>query len=200
MGTNGYRRPDGTVQRHAIAFLGDVIAADGKKVTEVFIADLPDDLTQAGAGPLAGTATRMPYPPAGVKIRRLTRTADRTSPDGARLACLMKDDVGVVQLWTVSPTGGALMQLTHNTRDIGSAFTWSANGQSIAHVMDGSVCVTDARSGKTRRLTAPPADPADAPSPLACVFSPDGSKIAFMRCVRHADGERYNQVFVVAAD
>jgi hypothetical protein len=46
--------------------------------------------------------------------------------------------------------------------------------------MDNSVCVTDARSGKTTRLTRR-TDNASAPRPEACVFAPDGRTIAFTR-------------------
>jgi Tol biopolymer transport system component len=107
----------------------------------------------------------------------------------------MKDNSGVVQLWTVSPNGGAPVQLTHNSRDIASAFTWSPDGRAIAHVMDNSVCVTDAATGGTTRLT-PSCDDASAPRPEACVFSPDGKKIAFVRQVK-SGGSKNNQVCVV---
>ena len=107
----------------------------------------------------------------------------------------MKDLAGVVQLWTVSPNGGAPRQLTHNPASIASAFTWRPDGRSIAHVMDNSVCVTDAASGRTTRLT-PRSDEATAPRPEACVFSPDGRKIAFVR--RMPAGKRAcNQICVV---
>jgi hypothetical protein len=61
--------------------------------------------------------------------------------------------------------------------------------------MDHSVCVTDTRDGSTARLT-PRSDRASAPTPEACVFSPNGKKIAFMRQVADA-GEHFSQVFVV---
>jgi hypothetical protein len=48
VGTNGYVRGDGSRQRHALAFQGHVVSANGETIPEVFIADLPDDLTQAG--------------------------------------------------------------------------------------------------------------------------------------------------------
>jgi hypothetical protein len=59
--------------------------------------------------------------------------------------------------------------------------------------MDNSVCTTDVTTGATIRLTS---RSDDAPRPEACVFSPDGSKIAF---VRHLpDGEKsYNQICTV---
>ena len=120
VGTNGYVRVDGSRQRHALAFQGQVLTQQGQSISEVFIVDLPDDVTKPGDGPLCGTETRAPYPPAGAAQRRLTFTADRkfpglqgprhwlrSSPDGSRIAFLMKDDAGVVQLWTVSPNGGA---------------------------------------------------------------------------------------------
>jgi len=56
--------------------------------------------------------------------------------------------------------------------------------------MDGSVCVTDVTTGETKRLTA---RTADAPRPEACVVSPYGSRIAF---VRRVDGA--NQICVVS--
>jgi len=213
VGNAGYVGADGQRVRHAVAFLGDLVALDGTGHAEVFIADLPEALTTPGTGPLAGTAERLPYPPAGVSVRRLTRTSTRkfpgvrgvrhwvrSSPDGSRLAFLMADEAGISQLWTVSPTGGEAVQRTFNPQPVASAFTWSPDGRFIAHVMDGDVCVTRMADGRTQRLTNPAASTADAPLPLACVFSPDGKRIAYLRRVRHADGRRYNQVFVVSID
>lgn len=205
VGSNGYLRSDGTRQRRALAFLGLVTAKNGMRHAEVFVADLPDDLTAPSGEPLAGTATTRPAPPRGTVQRRLTRTEGRrypgvvtaprhwlrVSPDGNHIAFLMKDDAGVVQFWTVSPTNGEVRQVTRNVTGISSAFTWSPDGRSLAHVMDGSVCVTDAASGITTRLTESRPE-SEAPSSLACVFSPDGRSIAYQREV---DG--FAQIFVV---
>jgi uncharacterized protein DUF3748/dipeptidyl peptidase IV (DPP IV)-like protein len=208
IGTNGYVRADGTRQPHALAFQGQVVTSRGESISEVFVADLPEDLRIPGDGPLAGTLTRRPFPPRGTVQRRLTFTADRkfaglqgprhwlrSSPDGSRIAFLMKDDDGVVQLWTVSPCGGPVAQLTHNQQAIASTFTWSPNGRFIAHVMDNSVCITETETGQTTRLTDR-AENAFAPRPEACVFAPDGRRIAYVRPVR--TGEVWvNQVFVI---
>jgi len=208
IGTNGYLRSDGTRQRRALAFQGTVLTERSLAIAEAFIVDLPDDLTQPGNGPLAGTATRRPFPPRGVVQRRLTYTSDRrhpglqgprhwlrSAPDGSRIAMLMKDDAGVVQLWTISPNGGEPRQLTHNAYDIASAFTWSPDGGSIAHVLAGSVCITDAEAGLTRRIT--PRQPAEfAPRPEACVYSTQGDKIAYVRPAI-SGGRVYNQIFIV---
>lgn len=187
---------------NAIAFQGDVLSSDGKKIPEAFIVELPDDLTCVDEGPLQGTTDHRPFPPAGVKQRRLTFTNHRkfpgiqgtrhwlrSSPDGSSIATLMKDDAGVVQIWLTSPAG-ELRQLTHNSSPIASAFTWSPSGKSIAHVMDECVCVTEVASGNTRSLTKK-----SSPRPEACVFSPDGEKIAFV-CPVEADGRTFNQIFV----
>ena len=210
VGTHGYLKADGTRQRRAIAFQG-IITADGRSISEAFIVDLPVDLTQAGDGPLAGTETRAPFPPKGCVQRRLTFTANRkfpglqgprhwlrSSPDGSRIATLMKDDDGIVQLWTVSPLGGPPRQLTRNPWPIASAFSWSADGKSIAHAMDNSIFITDADTGIGTRLTPRYSDET-APRPEACVFSPDGRQIAFVRNVP-LGARSFNQVFVVSDD
>lgn len=211
VGTKGYEHTDGSWQRHALAFQGQVISARGETVTEVFIVDLPEDLTVAGDGPLAGTEIRRPMPPRGVIQRRLTFTTSRkfpglqgprhwlrSSPDGSRVAFLMKDEAGVAQLWTVSPNGGDISQVTHNSWPVESAFSWSPDGKYLAHVMDNSVCATEAATGSTRRLV-PRSDDKTAPRPEACVFSPDGTRIAYVRTVP-TGGLPFNQVFVASFD
>lgn len=210
VGAQGYRRADGTVQRRALAFQGHTLSADGRPVVEAFIVDLPDDLTVPGEGPLCGTARRAPAPPRGCVQRRLTFTANRkypgiqgprhwlrSSPDGSRIALLMKDDADVVQLWTVSPQGGPPVQVTRGPYSAASAFTWSPDGRRIALVMDNSVFTVDAATGETTRLT-PRMPDALAPRPEACVFSPDGRQIAYVRPTESAAGT-FNQVYVVEA-
>ena len=148
-----------------------------------------------------------------MRQRRLTFTADRqhpgiqgprhwlrSSPDGARIAFLLRDDAGLAQLVTVSPLGGELMQITRDPWGVASAFTWSPDGRRIAYAADGSVMTVDVETGMSRRVTPRPAEAADSehPRPEAVVFSPDGRRIAFMRRVV-ADGATHNQIFIVAA-
>lgn len=213
IGARGYVRTDGSRQERALAFQGNVVGRDGAVFAEVFVADLPSDLTKEGEGLLAGTATRRPVPPRGVTQRRITFTGDRkfpgvaqaprhwlrASPDGNQIAFLMKDEAGVVQLWTVSPNGGAPRQVTKNAYDIASAFTWSPDGRWIAHVADGSVFATEVATGRAERLT-PKLSAADAPQALACVFSPDGRKIAYTRVLASGSpAVSFAQIFTVPA-
>jgi Tol biopolymer transport system component len=122
----------------------------------------------------------------------------RSSPDGSRIAFLMKNDAGVVQLWSVSPNGGPPKQITRNPSPIASSFTWSPDGRQIAYVMDNSVCVSDAESGRTTRLTRR-TDDASAPRSEACVFSPDGKKIAFVRRLPSPESPA-NQICIVTLE
>jgi len=60
------------------------------------------------------------------------------------------------------------------------------------------VFLTDTGSGVSTRLTARSNDES-APRPEACVFSPDGHAIAFVRRIA-AGGQLYNQIGVVFLD
>ena len=191
-----------------IAFLGLVTGPAGNEFPEVFLAELPDDLTRPGDGPLAGTAATRPAPPAGVVQRRLTFTADAAhpgtagprfwpvgSPDGTAIGCYRRGDDGRVRFCTVSPAGGPIREVTDGRFEPTSAFTWDPAGTRVAFAADGSVFVTDAATGATTRLT-PRADPG--PTHHACVWSPDGSRIAY---AQPADGPGgpFDQLFVVDA-
>jgi hypothetical protein len=208
VGSNGYAKQDGTRQHRALAFQGHVVTTSGETIAEAFIVDIPEDVTVAGDKPLEGTAATRPAPPRGTQQRRLTFTADRkflglqgprhwlrSSPDGDRIALLMRDERGVVQIWTVSPNGGEARQVTHNEFGVASAFTWSPKGKFIAYVADNSVFVSEVVSGKSYRMTTRSEDAA-APLPQACVFAPDGKRIAFVRPVE-SRGRLWNQIFMV---
>ncbi|AWH88949.1 DUF3748 domain-containing protein [Limnobaculum parvum] len=209
VGNEGYITAQGATQRWALAFIGDTRAEDGSKLSEVFIVDLPeylDDYAKPGEYPLTGTAEQMPAPPAGVSQRRLTDTGDRRfpgvvssprhwirgSPDGSKIAFLMKDDFDVVQVWLVSPLGGELKQVTDGGYGVDSAFSWSPDGRSLAFVMDSSIVLCDVNSGVVKRLTEKSVNHLCAD---AVVFSPNGQYIAYMRKV---DG--FSQLFITATE
>ncbi len=195
----------GWARWQALAFLGDVVGKRGARFTELFICELPDDLTQAGdAGPLEGTLTTRPRPPRGCVQRRLTYSEDRpqpgivtprhwprSSPDGKQIFCLMSDAERRPQLFSVSSMSGETKQLTRVDGGVASAFSVSPDGQWIAYVAQGSVMLTSTDGAHTRRLTESVSNDS-APRPEACVVSPDGLHVAFVRRV-----QSFNQVFVV---
>ncbi|WP_411703959.1 DUF3748 domain-containing protein [Edaphovirga cremea] len=206
VGLRGYQRSDGRHQRWALAFIGDTVSVSGEKVAEVFIVDLPEndrDYDRAGDYPLAGSESRLPSPPLGVEQRRLTFTGDRrypglvsqprhwlrSSPDGSAIAFLMKDNEGIVQLWTISPQGGEPQQITKSHESVQSAFSWHPDGKKLALICDNRIMLCDAVSGKMTPLTQRTEIP---PSGDAVVFSPNGRHIAYMRQV---DG--YSQIFTL---
>ena len=77
VGLTGYRRADGKRQR-ARAFIGTTRNKKGHPLDELFIVDIPEDVTVPGPlGPLQGTETTFPMPPAGTSQRRLTHTETR---------------------------------------------------------------------------------------------------------------------------
>jgi len=214
IGANGYVRADGQRQKRALAFQGEVLSAEGKPISEVFVVDVPDDVSKPSPdGPLEGTLSRRPLPPLGTMQRRLTFTASRkfpgiqgprhwlrSSPDGAQIAFLMRDHAGVAQLWSISPNGGEPRQITRDAWGVASAFSWSCDGKRIAYAGDNSIFVAEAATGESVRLT-PRSPDADAPLGLACVFSPDGKSIAYGRRVPDStapDAARSNQIFVVS--
>ena len=168
IGQDGYLDDDSQHHTRAIAYQGNVRREDGAVVTEVFVADLPDDITLPANGlPLAGTAQVHPQVPLGVGQRRITYTTHRkhpglqgprfrlrTSPDGAEIYFLMKDDADLVQLYRVPTTGGNIIPLTYLAHTIQGQCNVSPDGCWISFLADNSVWVTDAAGGTPRRLTA----------------------------------------------
>jgi len=225
VGAAGYCRTDGSRQRYALAFQGEVVTASGEAINEVFLVDLPEQLgllRQPGASPLAGTSTTRPAPPSGVVQRRLTDTTGRrfpgitgprhwlrSSPDGGQIAFLARDDDGVVQIFTVCPTArpasnatAALQQITRGESGIASGFSWSPCGRWIAYVADGSVFRVEVATGRAVRLTTRQPE-TTGPRPEACVHSPDGCWVAYMRALpldkaAEEQPQLVNQIFVAS--
>ncbi|MCF0072092.1 DUF3748 domain-containing protein [Dyadobacter sp. CY261] len=206
VGLNGYAGQNGK-QQIARAFLGTVRDRNGTEVPEVFIVDIPEDITQRGPlGPLEGTDTDFPMPPKGTIQRRLTFTADtphpgcsgivRSSPDGSKLAFLAKDRSGITQIFTISPHGGTTTQVTEHTSDVKGNLRWHPDGKHIAYIFEGGIMLCDAGEGlfKERVQTLIKAS-ANVPGNL--VWSPNGKMLAFNRLIKNEIGKATQQVFVL---
>jgi dipeptidyl aminopeptidase/acylaminoacyl peptidase len=205
IGTDGYTLVNGRKQKYAIAFQGMVRTADGRQVTEVFVADIPTDITQAATDkPLEGTASTRPNVPAGLVQRRITFTADRkhagiqgpryrlrTSPDGSVIYFLMKDDGGVVQVFSVSTTGGSIRQVTNLKHSVQTQFNVSPDGNTLSVVADNSIWFVDASDGQSARVTERTEDERRPVS--GALWSHDGKTLVFNRYVPAGDN-RYLQI------
>jgi hypothetical protein len=204
IGHQGYQKPDGYWQCRAIAFQGVVRDEAGEPKTEIFVVDLPEDLTRANPGePLEGTLTTRPNVPAGVTQRRITFTKKglreprhwlRTTPDGSSIGFLAPDVQGIIQIFRVSPNGGKIRQVTFNAFPVQGQFNFSPTQPLVAYVADNSIFVTNLVTGDSVRLTESTSDtekPVGAP-----VWSNNGNQLAYNRYVVHGS-ESYLQIFLL---
>ncbi len=208
VGTHGYSRPDGSRQKSAVAFLGDTRDKNGNILTEVFIADIPDDVTiQMPGQPLAGTGLSRPAPPAGTNQRRLTFTGEnkypgvqgprhwmRSTPDGSLIFFMMKDTFGNIQIYAVSPNGGEIKQITNNYFSVETTFSVRPDGQFIAYGSGEKVFLTHIETGETRQVSP---GPQKGMTGLKSInWSNGGNMIAYNRKVS-VDDSSYFQIFLL---
>lgn len=208
IGNEGYTKSNGEIQKRAVAFFGDTRDSEGNKLTEVFVVDIPDDITKASSGkPLTGTAKTRPMPPAGTEQRRITFTKDRKYPgiqgpghpirslsDGSMLFFMMKDNEGVVQVFGISPNGGKIEQLTHTDSSIETAFAISPDGKFLTYGIAEQIHITEISSGKTQ-IVSSNSDKKE--SGLRGInWSNNGKMIAYNRMVKAKDTS-YFQVFAL---
>ncbi len=206
VGLHGYAKEDGTRQL-ARGFIGRIVAKEGREVEEVFIVDIPADITKPGEwGPLEGTDTAFPAPPEGASQRRLTWTEKWkhpgaagtcwSSPDGQWITFLANDDRGMAQIFAVTPTGGDPVQVTRLDGGVACAPRWSPSGNGLVAV---------SRSGRLFIVPPPDGSPGEVvwiterakeSPPHKPVWSTTGETIAFNRKVK-SDSGIYTQVFVV---
>lgn len=209
VGENGYLKPDNTLQR-ARAFVGRTrrTLPGGSVVTrnELFVVDIPNDITVPGPdGPLEGTATTFPMPPAGTVQRMLTLSDSdvgeivRSSNDGSRIAFSKLAPSGERQIYLISPLGGDPVQATFLP---GGSYKpwWHPSGDYLVSISNNAIWGTnvipgDPNFGQSWMITQPtPEAPPD-----ALVVSHDGNLIAFNRQLDmgRPDGRKVNQIFVV---
>ena len=110
------------------------------------------------------------------------------SPDGMRLAYISDKGAGA-EIRLISVLGGTSRRLLYAPLGLGGGFSWSPDGTSIVYATrasdDSANCLylLDVETGEKRALsTTPPSGRGD----IEPEFSPDGLKIAFIRC--HTSG------------
>ena len=205
IGRNGYHKADGALQHRAIAFQGNLREKDGTRKTEIFVADIPDTVVTSAAAmpPETDPARRMPVPP-GISQRRISFTGKgvspvprhwlRSTPDGALIGFLAADEHDTIQLFGISPNGGVVHALTHNTFSITGPFNFSPDGKFVAYAGDNSVWITTLTDGHTERVTERYSD--DQRPDGAVVWSNDGSMLCYNRRIRTGK-QGFWQIFVL---
>jgi dipeptidyl aminopeptidase/acylaminoacyl peptidase len=203
VGLDGYKRADAGRQL-ARAFIGTTRDAHGQAVDELFVVDIPQDISIPGAlGSLEGTETTFPMPPAGTVQRRLTQTENaqypgcqgiaRSSPDGARISFRLRDHKGQWQIFLIAPQGGQPQQATFVDGGVDTDARWHPSGHAITCVTGNRILVTDVRPGPRFGHSTVLGDRPTAP--CALVWSHDGKTLAYNRIVK-TDGKDVVQIFV----
>lgn len=209
IGGDGYTDGEGNRHTLAIACLGDVRSTEGELVTEVFVVDLPASMPSLdGEDQIKGDLRSRPQPLSMVHQRRVTFTTDRrypgvqgprqwmkSAPDGEELYFMMKDDDGIVQLYSVPTVGGNIRQITRNDFSITTAFDIDPTGRRVVYGADEKIYVSDLENGDTRCLT--PSVPQEYSGLRAIQWSRSGRMVAYNRKVPAGDSSFY-QIFTLS--
>jgi len=196
-GEKGYRKIDGSRQM-ARAFIGKL--ADGRE--EVFIVDIPQDITKPGEwGPLEGSKTTFPMPPAGTVQRRLTHTQSgcggtvRSAPDGKWISFLSSDPSGKRQIFIISPNGGDPIQVTSFKNGISAAPFWHFSGKYFVFPDDKGIYIVtaDPDNPEFKQFFKIPLEFDATPSNV--LWSNDGKYIGF-----NLGNQDSKQIYVITTD
>jgi DNA-binding winged helix-turn-helix (wHTH) protein len=119
------------------------------------------------------------------------------SPDSRQIAFIRYSD-NALSIYTVPALGGIEHQIYTTPAALGEGLTWSKTGKALAFSESSAgdpahswIVVVSLSGSAPQRLTSPP----DGYRDMEPVFSPDGSKVAF---IRSAVAGETNNVFVVS--
>ncbi len=214
-----YAAGDSWIGREGLmrGFIGKVREEDGSYTESLFVVDVPADLDVTTAD--AGSATRYPRPPEGLRIRRLTHTPAsgivRGTVQGDRIAYYAEAEDGTKQVFIIPSDGSDRdpdpakrpVQATRIPGGVSGGVRWHPSGNSIVCAADGGIAATcvkpGPRFGESKFLT-PHGAGSERFDP---VFSPDGKTIAYNRAVPTQDasgkpvqtynGQDFVQIFLV---
>jgi hypothetical protein len=210
VGKYGYLKPNGKRQL-ARAFIGTIKNENGENIDEVFIVDIPENIEIDGEyGFLEGSETDLPKPPKGTFQRRLTFTSKtahagcigivRSTLEGNLLAFLAKDSKNMNQIFTISPNGGGLKQITFHESNVEGSIRWHPSGKSIFYIWNGSICEVEINNkdfNKRLKIISKPINP----SPSNLVLSHEGKILAFNRLIENpTNGLKSKQIFLINLD
>lgn len=190
-----------------LTMIGEMMTADGRKVNELFCLVWAGMQCKPDPRGLNQSELTMPtyieHPYAKVQITHFAEVSNhsgistmprhwpRSNSKGTKVALLTENGKlnilnysGHFVFYHLEKFDLAVFPIT-----LSSAFTWHPNSRHLAAIVDKCVCVIHTDTGDVKPLT-PPSDPP--PRPEACVVSPDGTMIAFVRPVNG-----FNQIFIV---
>jgi hypothetical protein len=186
-----------------LAFQGHVRAQNNNLQTEIFVVDLPDNLTQVGESPLEGTVTTRCGVPKGVIQRRITHTPQgistfrhwlRSNAAGTLVYFLMEDVVGVTQLHQVEVLTSSIKQLSFHTSNIHSPFNINEKQQLAVYFVAGKLVVLNMINATSRILFESTTDIELTGIPHFCNTT---SNIYFNAYVK-SEETKYIQIFKIA--
>lgn len=210
VGKNGYIKRNGKRQM-ARAFIGTIKAENGSNIDEVFIVDIPENIEMDSEnGFLEGSETQLPKPPKGTSQRRLTFTSKtshagclgivRSNLEGNLLSFLAKDSKNMNQIFTISPNGANLKQITFHESNVEGSLRWHHSGKSIFYIWNGSICEVEINNqyfDKRLKIISEPINP----SPSNLVLSHEGKTLAFNRLIKNpTNGLKSKQIFLINLD
>lgn len=192
------------------AFIGTVHEEDGSFQDSLFTVEIPEtlDITTADAG----SATRFPSPPKGLKIRRLIHAwangVVRGSPTGDRIAYYGKASDGSIQIFVIPADGSdtdpdpekhpiPITSLATNGNTDISGLRWHPSGEYILSCNNGGIFAVTVKPGKEFGKLAFITQQASETKRIDPVISPDGQILAYTRMVDvKGPGKRFSQIFM----
>lgn len=138
-----------------LAFQGFVRDENGKRKTEIFIAELPSQDFLSKLNNIQGTMYTLPQVDASINQYRVTHTLNgistfrhwlRSSPDGEDLFFLMEDEFNVTQLYKYNIPEDKLIQISFHTTSIHSPLNINQDGDKVVYCNDNKIVVINVYS------------------------------------------------------
>jgi hypothetical protein len=190
-----------------VAFQGHVRDENGNLKTEIFIANIPNEIKISEDDNLLGTERTLPNVPKFITQRRVTKTNKgisnlrhwlRSSPDGKIIYFLKEDECNITQLYGVDIENNLITQYSYLEKSITSPFNLSVDGKYAILFSFDKIIVIDIskRTSKTVfNSLEHNTDLTGIPS-----FSMSGKYIYFNQFVPNINNQKFIQVFKLKID